>query len=1179
MDSSWHSATRLGKIPHLGDPAYVRNERIEKQAETVQDKSIKDDVPMVARLMCIRRGYGIHSVWPPFDPGRPHKEFKEEMNRSGQLVGEYWRMLNRIILHNELDVQTTILELVEGDMKDAQGDRLTLEGLLEKSWGKTRDFYNEELAIIPHGLESDFSLDPEGKMTTHNSVDLDTFALDYLTQDMCKDSLFGHDHCFPLYRHGGNYNETREAFKDAVEDSALFKNLSKPNRIKTSTVQYNDGVAEILQKQRASCLAPHINMEDLTNPYYLFKFLHTRGRFYPYSFIRRDNDRMYMGKTTHILCGACDPNCFILFDDFAPLDKDSLAGFKPEIVFKERLELLKNSEAEGLLLGSMEAWLVMQSQIITCLFLTTFCREILVLANKVEPKDTKEALQRTQKVMSIGTTARYTIKSMAKQQYATWKDFNSSRQYEVDPMYCRSQIYHNILHTKKLDAEEHIRRLFDEPDYFVHHIMEQKEHHWINLRYGYDEKDPGYDIVNYETSTAARHDLYIDCMKNVLRRAFFEFFIWNTIDEAMKGIYDHQAETGRSGAANFEFIDGGEILMPHRGEQDRAPVTNYTRRSRSTQLLIRQAAAFFVYEFRKRAIHVSSQTTRHVYCITNMGDTNRTELKKNNEYYDSPDIKLGLRHQALDSERSQLPRMVAEMTENFISNKSSSAYVGMRKTAARIQRHIEDCDDAMKDKFSDMFRNTLEGLNILADIGEELYLSDPSEFNYLEWPEPGWEHYHRKLYSDILEMFSSYDILALGSCSVHNVPSKRTDRIFRFLDEMQGMGKAPEKSFGKAKTDIKRFGASFLKTVIVPLNKSELGFRYQYRKWGNLDPSGVEKPVFQASDAVLNRLRFHMGMTEEEWIYHDKEEPEDFQINDSKDERQATRQIWMDLRTLLTKRHKDYKKKGWKQRADANKPALDNQFDFVSNELMRYNALDSIRKHRQEKAQESKKEKLARRERRWRQLNPEPDDTKMGGAFSQLTITKAPSPERNTGNDNDEEPAPPTDNEPQPQPQPPPQLQIVPQQPVAPAQPPQQSLPAQPQTTLLAPDGGPKGIINKHCWEAWRRILVGDIRYTSRAGQSSKEKLPDVRWQTVEDAIKAIDFKYVPGGGSSHHRFVHTEGCRWPEEVVSAFSIAYPHGTTGGNKSVPSFKIKNWRHYLGQRGLTFDVLKAWYRQK
>ncbi|KAM0348724.1 hypothetical protein ACHAPU_004163 [Fusarium lateritium] len=1175
MDINWHDVLRLGKNPALADPAHSRHGIIESQAKDEHDMPIEDATPMVAaRWACVVSGYGIHSVWPPFDPGRPHKEFKEEMNRSGQIVGEYWRTLNRIILHHGPDVQETILELAKGDLKDAQGKVLTLEGLLEKSWEKTRDCYNKEHAIVPRGLESDFSLDPQGKMTTHNSVDLDTFALDYMTQDRKRDTLFNYLFRVPLYRHGGNYSETREEFKDAVRDNDKFLKLSKPARIQTSNIQYNDKVEEILRKQRASCLAPHINMEDLTNTLYLLRFLSTRGRFYPYSFVKRDNDRMYMGKNTHILCGASDPNCFVLFDDFAPLNIETPAGFKPEIIYKESLDSLKNSIAEGLLFGSMEAWLVMQSQIITYLFLTTLCREVLVLAEKDEPKDTQETVKFSEKIQDLGAAADRQFQVLLNQQpIDTWKDLNSWRQYDLDPGFSIPAEYQNILSTKRLDAEEHIRRLFDEPDYFVHHVMEQKEHHWINLRYGYDAKEPGHDILNYDTSAAARHDLYTDCIKNVLRRAFFEFFIWNTIIEAMRGIHDHQIRIGRSFPAGWSYINGGKVLMPHPRERSRVQVNDYTLRSMDLQILVRQAAAFFVYEFRKRAIHVSSQTTRDIYCITNMGNTDRVTLNNNKEYYDSPDIVLGLRQQALASERKQLPRMVAEITENFISNRTPSMYVGVRKTAARIQRHMEDCDDKMKDKFSDLFRNTIEGLNVLADIGEELHLSDTSEFNFLKWPLENWQYHHRRLYSDALQRFSSYDIIALSSCSIKTVPSKRTERIFRFLDEMQGIGKDPEKSFGKAKTDIKRFGASFLKTVIVPLNKNELGYHYECKKWGILGPMGGEKPAFRASDAVLARLRQHMGINEDDWIYRAREVPEDFQQNDSKEEKEATREIWMELRTLLIQRQKDYKK-AWKQRVGANKPAPKNQFDFVSNELMRYTALDSIRKHRHEKVQESRREKLARRETRWRQLNPEPDDIEMGEISSQLATTKVSSPKRDTGNaKRDVEPAPPTNDEPQPQPQP--QLQPLPQPQIAPQQP----LPARPQSPLGAPDGRPKGVINKNCWETWRRVLVGDVRFTNRAGQSSKEKLPDIRWQAVEDAIKAIDFRYVPGGGSSHRRFVHTEACRWSEDVVSAFIIAYPHGTTGGNKPVPSFKLKSWRYYLGQRGLTFDVLKAWYRQK
>ncbi|KAM0285911.1 hypothetical protein ACHAO9_008503 [Fusarium lateritium] len=1169
-----YHVTWLGKNPRLTDPSYEYagpSPLLESLAEKEHRRANEDDSrdPMLsARQKCADHGYGRESVWPPFDPGRPHKEFQEEIRKRGSLVQQWWAKLNNIVGGKELVIQEAILKLADGNMVDENWKPLTIEQFLEESWELARDAYNAEMPE-PRNIESDFYLDPDGKIAMTRSNDLDTFALDFSAGGQERTTTKGFNRYYPLYRHGGNYSDMRPDFDQAMLSDDKFQTLRKPELKRTAAYTFNRDVEGIQRKQRASLLVPHINLEDLTNPLFLLKFVHHRARYYPKAFLRRDRDRTYLGKSTRLLCGACDPHCFVNFEKFGPVSGDKTAAtFQLQFIYKEDLKhdpILSYLEC-GLLYGSMEAWLIMQTQVITYRFLTKFCQQMLDLGKEREVDDHCESLSAGQ-LSGIKKSALRRINYLATYHYPeTWQDVDSSRQYEVDPDTLEvKRRYLGILATKKLDAEEHIRRLFDEPDYFVNLIMEQKEHHWTNLRNQYGSEDRGHHIWKYEDD-ATRHDFYFDCTRNVLRRAFFEFFIWNTVSEALQDLesLDQKVwnEAKRRLHANVSTGDGVPSLKP-----DDDIFAEWRQLLTGVHMLVRQAAAFFVFEFRKRAIHAASQSTRDIWHIDAVGRTNPKHLKEIHEYYDSEDIPLKIREQTMKSERLQHSRMVAELIENFISDETSSMYVGMRKTTARILRHIEDCEegDQEEETFSDLIKTTASGLNVLTDIGEHLSCVLPRSFGKPQKSD-SWELETRKIYSDMLEKYSSYDILALGDCSLSQLPAKRTERVYRFLDEMQGIGKKPEESFGKAKTDIKRFGASILEKLIVPLNKGNV--QHGCKKWGNLDPRNQEKPVFQAKDSVLERLRMHMGINESDWVFSNNEKPEDAQARGSKEEREESKEIWLDLRKILSKRQQEYKN-AWKKKLQEKRNVPTDQFDFIADEVSRLGAIDAIRKHRYEKNQETRREKRRQKLQREEQLNSEPVEVDMRDAPLQQSVARSPSPEENTDDlGHDEDPLLPAMGE----------LQLEPQPQPVPQQPADEPPPAPPQSPLNAPDGKPRGVLNKHCWEAWRRILVGDIRYTKRTGQKGKQKLPDIRWHAVEDAIKAIGFRFSSSRGS-HRRYVHTVGCRWPESVVAAFVIDRPHGAKGSNQPVSDRVLNSWRDFLKNRKLTFESLKAWYRQK
>jgi hypothetical protein len=439
------------------------------------------------------------------------------------------------VLGSEKVIQDAIIRLSQGDIKDANGKTLDIEHYLEVSWRVARDKYNTHHATEPGDMTSGFRLDPEGEITPNRSTDLDVFALVYLTSQSADNSRrdperYRHD---PLYRNGANYMDDRKAFDEALLSDEKFQRLRKPGPNNKGKIKFNINVEEFLEKHRASFLVPHINALDLTNTANLLLFIHHRGRWLPREFAYQDYDRMYLGACTRILTGACDPTCSIYFKKFT--DKNE-PGFpvKPMFLYQHQVsegeydELLEDLARDGMPLHGMGGWLILQSQAITCLFLTSFCEQMLHLAKSKRIDDPLNSMT-YQQVANIEKAAGETINKILGDGHETLDEMEAIRQYELYYDGTDFTRYEHLFLKQRDEAEQHIKILFDEPDYFARKVIEEKEHHWDNLRVGYDEVKPGAYIHKYYDDTGMRHALYLDCMRTVLRRAFFGFFIWEAV--------------------------------------------------------------------------------------------------------------------------------------------------------------------------------------------------------------------------------------------------------------------------------------------------------------------------------------------------------------------------------------------------------------------------------------------------------------------------------------------------------------------------------------------------------------------------------------------------------------------------------------------------------------------------
>ncbi|KAF9768591.1 hypothetical protein IL306_014064 [Fusarium sp. DS 682] len=1208
----------LGKNYKLGDPthrlivdadleAFAREEHSRAEAEGHTQPLIS------GRALCAFHGYGRNSVWPPVDPGTPIDKLQEKFTLSHDFVQFEWFRLNELVVTKEREIQETIINLTDGKIKDQNGTTLRLQDYLEHSWEVTRASFNVKYVAncAKSGLgymESDFSLDPEGQINPNHSSDLDVFAQEYLRNVRVnfqstmngKPRVFDEKRQYPLYRHAANYHDDRQALEDAIMDDAKVRLLEKPDpetsMEDSEQVSYNFDVEDLLRKKRARFLVSHINQEDLSIPLNLLMFIHYRARLLPIEFVIQDNNRMHLGRQVSILSGACDPWYYTGF--FWPADEQYEKQEHKDTIGPKLMPVwswngnadprFKKAQSAGILFGSMEAWLILQSQAITYLFLATFCKEMLDLAKPKEIRDHINEISK-EEILEIETSAAERIKMLkGKKGAESMQDIASLRQYEPNSTVLDLETYRTKLKKKCTEAEEHIKKLFDNPIYLTEYIMEQKDHHWTNICEDLSTHLPNEHIQNYPDKDL-REVLYRSCMRSVLRRAFFEFFIWDAVNKALEDLATFEQNKFPE-SPNMKNCRRCRLTITPRSINCTEKVRDlYLTKHRELQELIRHAAAFFVFEFRKEAIHAAYEPMRNIYRTTRKPEYKNEWLIR--EYYDSEDIMLGFQEQAQDSGREQRHRIVAELIENFISNKHSSMYVGIRKTTAKVKRHIEayNNDAETKVKFSPLISRTIDGLDLLADVAEHLELVPGVHLQMNEWSKESEEEC-RKTFSKMLQKFSSYDLLALDNCDFQDqhVPNKRTHRIFRFLDEVQELPleSAQEKSFGKAKGDIKRFGASLLRGLIYPLNNKDHKLRYRRKTWGfQFAKDHGRGTVFPADEKALERLTKCIGITKEQWPFAKNEAILDLEPEATYNPQKTSAEIenpnlkaWISLQKAMSERRRIQREKFKKQREKLKKLKKRYQEEIQPPK--------SPESNRIVKKDSKGKSPMSARGMHLREQSDELDDTEMKdldwedaptttskdgrddtGDAAQVNVEPEPEPQPQTQSSNtlQEEPF---------DPRPARQRNISKYRPPAPAPPPRQQPAPDPN---MAPDGTPKREVNKHTWETLERLTLREKKFTNSAGKKTSETLPVVTWTDVMSAlVDSLGFEHkLPEGGSSHHKFRWNENCLLPKECLEKNFNLNPDG----NHKQKVGKMSDWQDNLEDAGITWRVVKDWFKKK
>ncbi|KAF7551367.1 hypothetical protein G7Z17_g5070 [Cylindrodendrum hubeiense] len=1143
---TWENASHassLGKSLELSDISHVLLPQDWDEAIRKEAMDAKRDPSMRLKhcyTMLMRNHIGISAMWPTIDPSTSRHNLRLYMRMHSANTAKKWLELNQLVVAREGEIQQSIVEL--GESEDSSG----IEALLRKAWRTARDDYNKNMAAPPKGVFPGFSLDPHGEIAISHASDLDNFSLDFL-DDLGNECGFRR---IPLYRNGANYYqplqpETREY---------QWPYLPEPPTLITKNISYNVDVRGHTQRVGASYLVPHINLADLTNPLNLLTFIHHRARMKPHEFAQLDNELTYVGRSSRILTGAFAPWRMIqfidrVFDGRVPNIISMYDGYGDHLIAQNDQPVgskYRNLYQRGKIFGCMAGWLVMQTQFITYSFLFNLCKD-LIAATEVEkvPEKIPETIEERE-LLRIKVEASVLIekvKRKANNGVENWHDLASLRQYEPFPTRVNANRYLSTLQSKSDAAEQHLTRLFNEPNYFLEVVLEQKQHHWANLTVDYG--DMAGKHINLYNVRNTRYELYCDCIRSVLRRAIFGFFMWSLV-ETLLVRYDKVVVKQRKA-----------LLKEYKGndpdETSFLTVSTTGDAGKDFEQLVavvRYSAVLFLKEFSSKLIHASYEPMLPLYSrlsqandfVTKLPDEKKDPFPFARNLYDAPDRVAKPVRTTLHAKHLDLKQIVADLMNNFIANTTTCLYVGVRKITERLQRYLDDCDDEETSGiFSSLVADTIDSLDVLAEIAQHLEDFSP--------------HSRGPVTSQLVELVTeacegnSIDLNKFDEFpyEVKSVPNKRIERIYKFLDEAQGFDTQISITIGQARGDLKRLGASLLKRMIVPMNKHT---------------------KYQARPERLARLEEIMEVRRDQYEFHAEEKPIDLDIEENIPVRLAFttwRGVKDELENEAQRRRKERKERDLETQKTFNQPVLD--------EVRRLELV----KLRQAKENDRRRRLQMRRKERWNQRTgaagpgaeqPEDDGIEaekvdiQAEAVRRLSVQDQPAPE----------PAPQPAILPQPPVEPEPQPAVLPplpaeQQPLPPAPPPREPTPERPHSPPLgiAPDDNPKETLNKRVWKTLSAVYGFD---DSR-----------VSWAELVRAMNTLGYR-EHGRGGSHGVFLRTARCRWPEGALGkGRNIQLAKNHEGGHAGAARGKVKDWGVRLAQRKMTWEFIQKWYQPK
>lgn len=1083
--------------------------------------------------------YGKYAQRPSISLHAPLAVWEDIMKRTLERVKLGAQSLMNLVFIAEDRIQQEVETLANNDP-----DRL--KTILEGAWTTTVAWFNqlaeeqEGFEEVERPLNTDFRLDPNSSIPEVSAPDLSVFSEEFLKDHLYRgEGQRGYDELVPIYQTGANYRDLRE----------LYHQKGDPPPVEQGNISYNDNLVEHPQKIRASYLVPHINLQDLADPLNLLSFIHYRARVPSWCFAPVDNELMYTGRQTKILSGNFCFNRTVSF--YRDLECWTGCGRKPtgclDKFFYMKLYYLKR------LFGFSEAFLILKSQAFTYMFLTAFCEKI-VESPTLEPEPSEEYYANVQ---ARASRRLHELKHTA--QRGTWLRLAALKNYEPIAPSIEVKIFSLCWESRIQRSEEHLGKLFDDPDHFAQHVIQERQHHWCNVIL-MNQGRCSTQIEQYSTKSS-RHHLYYDCLRRVLRRAIFEFFMWPRVKEALLE-FTRELEKAQPGHGNLPTLrakaqtpwpdppilaDLEWFRSHHTHPQETHSIDPEARKGLLHQyqhlvILVRYCAIFFLNDFRVHAIHAGSEPLRSefVRCGEDMKDPPKKVKKKKKRAdkevcnFDRGHYRGVIRHFERSRGASSLEgskRTICMLIDNFIADEAASMHIGIRRVTQHLQEILDDQDDVEFKNITGLVADSIDGLDILAELADHLERWHPM----IEDLRNEYEEKARE------EMFSS----ALGNTSIDfmgydefpfekdAVPQKRIGRIFQFLDEMQGFDNAV-RSTSEARGDLKRLGASLLRDTIEKINVS-----LQHK----------------ASEETIQRLEKCMGVARKDFPFHEDEEP--YLAGE------GGLTIDVDGQTV-PRRMPDKSRYGDEaakfQRRPKNKWVDTGFGEIVLDHIKRREAIakrtrmERARWDRRKRRHRATQELLARRE------EETPSSPRQARDPDSMDIDEDEAgPKDGTGHD----------GQPTVQPQPAEpvlQLPLPPAPPIQPAVPtpkapkrPTQPVPPKP---VLAPDNGQKKELSKRVWSTFKALY-----------RVSEEK---VTWNEVVLAMAAIGYS-ESGHGGSHAVFNLTPSHRWGDgDLPKGKSVQLSKYHGGAKTPAPKLKVADWGRFLEERALDWRFIKTWH---
>ncbi|PTB65654.1 hypothetical protein BBK36DRAFT_1121034 [Trichoderma citrinoviride] len=1101
----------------------------------------------------VMHAWGAGNIYrfPPGGPAPSLNDYEKAMRAMAAEVYQTWHKIQALVRNHEDDIQTWVIEAYP--RADADVEISPLHKLLRGSWLPTvRDFNNchpdIRMFMENKDIESDFQIDAP----LYNSPR--KFPFSFINQFFSRvrevdREMEGpsRDHYAALFRPPYNFNDNRAP--------AGWPHRTEPMFGVDNGVGYNHPDSRAwFRRNRVMFLVPDLVSSELQNPVRLLSFIHARGRQHPSVFAKIDSDMTYTGRRTTYLTGPLIANRMVSFNHSGP---GSASGYQPrlwrgwggqsqfssnQVVTDEYADLWHR----GQLLGTSEAWIMLQSQRATYLYLWNLLTGIATDL-KLDPR-TSLTPRPPQEQSEVFALARKRTESLQSRNLNHWLYFTRQQPFVSPPTSIDSRFLRELQNKVEI-AEAHVQELFSDPGYFFDRIDELRDHHWGHIGMKNDAKNPDESdekasFLEHYADEKARHVLYFDLVRGVMRRSIFEFYMWHSIhsrllefDNAMKQEFEDYGKKDDADSDGTHMLQQPPVFLSPRKKLKHASVSD---KYLALVVMLRYHAVFFVNEFRKKGIHAGSPQMRDIaYSIGQLQKptTDRIcDIAKT--HYGAPDLKHQSKLQApwlqqLSKSGGSHPRyFIFEAIDTFIADPLDSTNAGIKDAAAFLQELTQCPDDQLKELFTELLDDTIDGLDLLSSLADHLeYLwpamdvvggADATEVDRRKWFDMG----SKDVSINLLD-FDAFDF-------DDKVPMKRLKRLFLFFDELQGF-KKESVSVGHAKGDLRRFGASLLRKLVYPLN----------------DAAKASK----ASREAVSRLKRAMDVTGAEYIYHEQEKPLNL------DEEEAG----FGVAVSLVDQPQSYRNIAARERQLAKE--RQEKRDELIQQLLEPSKEEAAKEKKRQRKKARRKDKARRRKLTSGEPVSEEDDDDDGNEEEEMPdVVLRPNAAAAQNESRWQE-----------------SLHSMLQQFQLPSVPetrtfsvssgPRAAVPAPSSSSSSsisskplpkAPDGRPKRIMKKREWATLEAIY--GIHGSANAA---------VSYAQLRAMMGALGYEEV-GRGGSHMSYGRVDG-RWPHGALpkgETIQLARTHGRD--RAAAAKGKSRDWGRRLCERGLTFEFVKQWF---